>query len=610
METENILDLVRKNESEYIDGLTTISKYVNFSLYENVEKIDAYINSKHISGETDSLGREKPFFNICTAAINVWYRATDIDRKNIRIKPTKSQDTIGAFLATVHLQNWMRKYNFGVFLNEWGRSLARYGSSVVKFIESEGELYAMVIPWNRLIVDAVDMNNNVVIEVLELTPAQLKSRKGYDQDVVDELIKAQSVRQTIGGDNKDTKSGYIKLYEVHGELPLSLLTGKEKDNNVYTQQMHVVSYVAGKEKGEYNDFTLVAGKEKKNPYMITHLIKEDGRTQSIGAVEHLFEAQWMLNHSVKAIKDQLDLASKLIFQTSDGNFVGQNVLSAIESGDILVHNTNEPLTQLNNNSHDITSLQNFGSQWKSLGNEITGVSESMLGQNAPSGTAWRQTEALLQESHSLFEIMTENKGLALENMMREYIIPYIKTKMDTTEEISVTLGEYDIARIEGIYVKYEAIRRSNDAIKKAVLSGQIPEQLNPEDIQAEIKGELEQMGNQRFFKPSDIDDKTWKEVFKDLEWDVEVEITGESSDKQAAMTTLNTAFATLARMQGRPMTPEEKLLFNKLLSEAGSVISPIELSQLESVKSQQTQQPSPSGGQVGAVAVETLPVTK
>jgi hypothetical protein len=469
----------------------------------------------------------------------------------------------------------------------------------------------MVIPWNRLIVDAVDMNNDVVIEVLELTPAQLKSRKGYDQEVVDQLIQAQSVRKTIGGDNKDTKSGYIKVYEVHGELPLSLLTGKEKDSNIYTQQMHVVSYVAGKEKGEYDDFTLISGKEKKNPYMITHLIKEDGRTQSIGAVEHLFEAQWMLNHSVKSIKDQLDLASKLIFQTSDGNFVGQNVLSAIESGDILVHNTNEPLTQLNNNSHDITSLQNFGSQWKSLGNEITGVSESMLGQNAPSGTAWRQTEALLQESHSLFEIMTENKGLALENMMREYIIPYIKTKMDTTDEISATLGEYDIARIEGIYVKYETIRRSNNTIKKAILSGQIPEQLNPEEIQAEIKGELEQMGNQRFFKPSDIDDKTWKEVFKDLEWDVEVEITGESSDKQAVMTTLNTAFATLARMQGRPMTPEEKLVFNKLLSEAGSVISPIELSQLESTKSQQPQQQAPSGGQqVGAVAVETLPANQ
>ena len=83
----------------------------------------------------------------------------------------------------------------------------------------------------------------------------------------------------------------------------------------------------------------------------------------------------MLNHTAKQIKDQLDLASKLIFQTSDGNFVGQNALTSIESGDIMIHQINQPLTQLANNSHDITSLQNFGQQWKALGNEITGVSE-------------------------------------------------------------------------------------------------------------------------------------------------------------------------------------------------------------------------------------------
>ena len=86
----------------------------------------------------------------------------------------------------------------------------------------------------------------------------------------------------------------------------------------------------------------------------------------------------------------------------------------LKINDILVHAENKPLTQLANSSHDITSLQNFAIQWKSLGNEINGVSESMLGNNPPSGTAWRQTEALLQESHSLFEIMTENKGLAIE----------------------------------------------------------------------------------------------------------------------------------------------------------------------------------------------------
>ncbi len=138
-------------------------------------------------------------------------------------------------------------------------------------------------------------------------------------------------RETVERRRKDNRNFYIKLYEVHGMMPLAYLTGKESDKDTYTQQMHVVTFVANKDNADgYDNFTLYSGREKKDPYMITHLIKEDGRVLGIGAVEHLFESQWMVNHTAKAIKDQLDLASKLIFQTSDGAFVGQNALNAIE----------------------------------------------------------------------------------------------------------------------------------------------------------------------------------------------------------------------------------------------------------------------------------------
>lgn len=593
----NICELVRKNEQDYISGTTTISKYVDFSMYENIEKIDAYLNSKHISGDVDSMGRDKPFFNIVTAAVNIWYRATDIDRKNIRIKATKSSDILMAFLATVHLQEWMKRENFGVFLNEWGRSLARYGSSVLKFVEAEGKLHAMVVPWNRLIVDAVDFDSNIKIEKIYLTPAQLMARKGYDKDIVKKLIDSQSVRKTIDKQQKDTKNEFIELYEVHGELPLAYLTGEDEDNDTYVQQMHVISFLEKSDKkNEYDDFCLIKGKEAKDPYMITHLIKEDGRTLSIGAVEHLFEAQWMMNHTAKSIKDQLDLASKLIFQTSDGSFVGRNALTAIESGDILVHAANQPLTQINNNSHDITSLQSFGNQWNVLAKEITSTPDSISGNTMPSGTAYRQVAILNQESHSLFEIMTENKGLAIEEMMRKYVLPYLKKKMDTTEEIATTLESYDIARIDSLYIKNEAIRRSNKAIIKQVLSGQIA---NPADLPAEenqIKSELAQQGSQRFFAPSDIDSVTWKELFKDLEWDVEVEVTNETTDKEAEMTTLTTVLQTVASNPQMLENPNAKLLFNKILEKAGSV-SAVEL-QSQPATPQAPQQVTPNGGQV------------
>ncbi len=607
---KSIGDLVRKLEQEYINGSTTISKYVNFSLSENINKIDAYLNSKHVSGERDSMGREKPFFNIVTAAVNIWYRATDIDRKDIRIKATKQSQITEAFLANAWLQEWMRRENFGAFLNDWGRTLARYGSAILKFVEADGTLHKTVCPWNRMIVDAVNFDANVKIEVLELTEAQLKSKKGYDQEIVEKLLDTLSARQTLDKQDKDNITEYVKLYEVHGQLPLSMLTGREADEKTYVQQMQVLSYVAGKEKGEFDDFILVKGKEANDPYMITHLVAEDGRTQSIGAVENLFEAQWMQNHTVKAIKDQLDLASKLIFQTSDDNFVGQNYLSSVEHGDILIHAPNQPLTELGNNAHDITALQNFGTMWKQLGNEITGISESMLGVNPPSGTAWRQTQALLQESHSLFELFIENKGLHITEMMQKYVLPFAKKKLDTTDEIAATLSEHDIKFVDSKYVPNQAVRNANKKLVNMLLTHDyrngtpITPEMQESMIEQEknaIQSQLSEQGTQRFFKPSDVESVTWKDYFKDMEWDLEVEVTNEGGDKNTIMQTLNTAFQTIVAMQGRAMTPEEKLVFNKILTEAGT-ISPLELSTTRPSNDSSTIPVTTAGGgqQVGA----------
>lgn len=470
----NIHSLVRQLERSYISGEVKQSKYVIFKMYDVVSKIDAYLNSKHTTGEKDSKNRKKAFFNIVTAAVNVWYRATDIDRKDIRVKATRSEQVMLALIATYYLQNWMKKTRFGMFLNEWGRSLARYGSSVLKFVEKDGELYPSVVSWRTLIVDPVDFNKAPIIEKLYLTPDELRSNQSYNQTVVESLIQAQKPRETLDGQDVDTSANYIEIYEVHGSLPVSVYKNSkgieplEGDDTEYVQQMHVLSFIKGSN-DDYTDFTLYSGKEKESPYIITHLIPEEGRTLAIGAVEHLFDAQWMQNHSIKNMKDSLDLASKIVFQTSDQGFVGRNVLTAVEQGDILIHKPNEPLTLVNNTAHDIASLAAFREQWNILAQDITSTPDAIRGNTQPSGTAYRQVAVLQQESHSLFEIMTENKGLYLEEMLRTKIIPHIKKKMDTAEEIAATLEAQDLHRIDAAFVPVEVTRRMKANVKDFLL---------------------------------------------------------------------------------------------------------------------------------------------
>jgi len=580
-ENSNIGELVRKMEDDFTSGTTTISKYVDFSLSEDINKIYAYLESKHTMGDVDSMEREKPFFNIVLARRNIWYRATDIDRSNIKIKATKSSDDTAAFLATVHLQDWMRRENFGKFLNNWGINSAGFNETVLKFVEQKGRLIPSVVPWNRIICDAIDFKNNPKVEVIELTEAQLRQKKEYDQKIVEKLCAALSSRETLEKQRKDNKSNYIRLYEVHGELPLSYLTGKDSDADEYIQQMQVITFVASNEEGKFDDFTLFSGREANDPYMLVALLPEvDGSIALRGSVKNLFDAQWMMNHTVKSIKDQLDLASMLFFQTSDGTFVGQNALSAMQNGDILIHKVNEPLTKVDNSSHDLTSLQSFGQMWQVLSNEIDGVSDSMLGNTAPSGTAWRQVNQLLQENHSLFELMTENRGLDIEEVLRTYVIPFLKKKMNNAEEVTATLKAHDISKVDSKYVKNRATTKTNAKIKEKTLNGQVvtPEEqaMMSQDTAQQTQEGLNTQGNQRFFAPDEVD---WKTEFKDLEWDVQVDITGENVDKDAA-TTLTTLLDFFQKKGGTPLSPNEKMVVNKLLELSG-VVSPLEIADIQ-----------------------------
>lgn len=589
---QTVQEIVRSAKDEYTKGDGThAGKYVDWSMYETIETIYAYLNSKHISGSADAKGREKPFFNIVTAAVNIWYRATDIDRKNIRIKADKNSQMIPSFIATVHLQDWMKKAKFGAFLNKWGRTQAQYGSAVVKFVETDGELVASVIPWNRVICDTVDFASNPVIERLQLTPAQLRRNKAYDQDVVEELIDAAGKREGLDEQEMDDNLNYIEVYEIHGDMELAHLTDREEDETKYRQQMHVVAFTGSKKEGDHDDFTLFKGKEKKSPYLLTHLIEEDNRSLSIGAVEYLFDAQWMKNHTIKQTKDHLDLVAKQVYQTSDGSFVNNNVLESIESGDILIHAPNEPLTTLAANHSASTELANFGNEWEVMGKEITSTPDAQRGNTMPSGTAYRQVAILEQSSGSLFELMTENKGLSIEEMMREFILPFIKKKMDSVDEIAATLEANDIKTIDSIYVPQEAVRRSNQMFKDAVLSRQAPQELDLPGMEQQVQGELAQQGDQRFFKPSEISEKKWKEVLDDFGETVIVEVTNENIDKEQMFTTLTSLLREITQNPAVLQDPNAKALFSKIAEETGR-FSPLELAQ-------STAQPQIGQAQVG-----------
>lgn len=599
---DKVCSLVREMESNYKNGTITRSQYVVDNPKQDLDIIDAYLESRHLEGDNDFLTTDKPFFNICVSKRDIWFRATDIDRKNIRVKATKRADFMSAFLASIHLQEWMKEADFGSFLNNSGLIQASHNSVITKHIEKDGELTSIVVPWDRIICDFINFDANPKIEVLWFTPAELRQNELYDQDMVQELIESsKTTRTTIEGQTKDAKADYIPVYEVHGNLSQEMYKEskgfevRDGDDRKFFQQMHVVSFV--KKNNKNNGYTLYSGKEKQDPYMLMALLPNpDGSISLNGSVKRTFNAQWMVNDTMIKMKDYLALALKQFFQTADPNYVGKNT-TAVDNGSLFVHAPNAPLTQVNNNVPNIAPAQSFNQMWEGQANQNVGISEAMGGDNPPSGTAWRQVQALLNESHSLFKLMRQNKALNYERMLKKYHASFIQKKMDTSEEIAATLDANQIKYIDSKFIPGEMVKRHNRQIIDEVLSGKIAQNPDDEAIKGQIQSELNEMGNQRFIKPSDIPTKKWKDIFKGFKFMFECDPTSESTDQEAVMATYDTVLKFLIGLQGRQLNPMEEYVFNGLLAQTG-YLSPVELSSLNASmpQLQMGMQTAPSGG--------------
>lgn len=563
MVMQSVAELAREQHTHYTSGAALpISKYVTYDMYDIICTIHAYLNNTPLSGKTDDLGRDRPFPNIVTSLRNIYFRATDVDTRNIKPRAATSKEVIPAILAKHFLRDYMRRENFAQFLNKWGLKKAGYGSASIKAVENTTGLHLSVVDWLRHVCDPIQYEPNMKTDVLELSPGQLRKRvktHGYDARKVEELIADNEgdTRETLDGQTQGTRAGYIKVFETHylGTVEqLKEAKGEEVaegDSEKFVQQMQVFSTVeeiGSDGKKDKKDHVLLAVEEEEDPYMLTHLIEEDGRTLARGPVENNFDNQWMMIHSFKMQKDALDLASLLILITSDPFFAGMNVVESVESGDVFVHTTgNLPLHQVQMGKPDLAGIGAFAVSWKTLAAETAGVSEAMLGAMPPAGTSGTQLDSLLRENYSLFQTIMENAGIDINKLMRWKILPYIKKKyLSNADEIAMALDEEDVTTIDAVYLTDAAIRKTNDdmlgEIEKsldAIGNGQVPK---PIEMGGMLQRNIEEMqrgaqlmGNTRSFKPSELSQATWDEILKDFKWDMDIDTTGETEDVQTVM---------------------------------------------------------------------------
>jgi hypothetical protein len=576
---ESIYKFVAAQRDSYRSDTIQITEGYDFSQYETLRTIELYHNSKFLSGNKDPLDREKPFFNICKFRVNVAVRSTDLDTKDVQIQSDRTTKTsyVESFLLNLKNRNWMQDSGFARFLNKFGQTRAKYGGVLVMRTENDDGLKIHVVPWLDMVTDQVDIRNGVKIERHYYTPAQLKTEapKGWKNidKAIDTAKKSREAQAANLGQKNKTPGKNIEVWEIHGVLPTCLLAGTSEkypenygDENEYERQMHVVVLEESDKSKEskVGGVTLYAGVEDEDPYKYLSYEEVDGRGLGVGVVEDLFEAQVWTNDSVMKKKDMLEIAGKIILQTSDGNIAARNILNEMENGHIVITAQDKPLTQVNNTPNSLPAFDKLIDEWNTQAERVSSTPAAITGETMPSGQPFRLAAMLNSEAGSLFEYRREEAGIFISEMYNDWVLPFIVKQIKKDKELTATLEPEEQKMVADMLADHEA----NSFAKSQILSGNL---VHPDDMAAVKDSAKNGVMINRRHSFADFDN-----LFKDWEGNVSVDTTGEQRNKSVMMETLFNVFQIVAKNPAILQDPTLARIFNQMVEIAG--VSPVFLS--------------------------------
>lgn len=545
---ENIIDSYSE-PVQRVDGLVRNPK-------EIIKTIEFYTNSQFMSGNTDSLGREKPFYNICNFRVTTAKTATDLDVKDIKFEPDSLKFADEAMLINHELYKYLKEINFSKTLNDMGTTRPKYGGVLVKKTESKNTLNIEVVDWTNVDFDPNDVIGSPLIETFYLQPSELQKKVGIWENI-DEFITAH---------NKYHKNKPVKLEvkEITGEFPMSMYPDAKETDTGYARMCFYIGYVNKKK------FILYYELEKDNKYKYLPW-EAVGNGLGRGVVEDGFQAQVWTNDSIISMKNALDLSGKIVLYT-DSQKVSGNILTDVDSGHIFEIERGTSVAPINLSATALPQIQNMVELWKQQYNNVASTYDANTGESPTAGTPYSQTALLNQVANTPFEYRREEWGIFLNEILNDWILPFLKKRITKEHYLVSEFSNEDLDKID------EAI--ANDSVNSEIVKMLSSDaEVTPETQQIltnSVKNNLKKKGNKREIKIP--------EGYLDVEGNLTANITGELNSKGVILQSLDSIFKTVVSTYnpntgeyGALQDPVLSKIFGQIIEMSGVPLSSVQL---------------------------------
>ena len=568
--SKSIYSFIRTQVSDYKTKTVPLASGLDFNQFQTLNRTELYSNSTYETGNTDSKGRDKPFFNINKAPVLVETRATDVDTKDFSIISDSRKHYVQSWLYSVENRIWMRESKFDRFLNTFGRTLVKYGGALAKKIEHKGELKIVTVPWSNLITDQTDIMHGVVIERHNWSPSKLKKMEGVWSNIDEAIATATQKKVDTNGEEAEIPGNTVEIFEVHGDLPESMYMENGRED-VYFGQVHIIAGVFNYSVSDYDQVieggvVLYKNKEDVKPYKYLARDPVPGRALGVGVVEDLFEAQRWTNDAVIEEKRVMEIAGKVIFQTSDKTVDIDNLAHDLDHGDLLKYKT-DPIRQVNLIPSAVPQYNGIIDKWNAQATKVTSTPESVTGETLPSGTPYRLGLLQNQSGTSIFQYRLEEKGVFLKEMWMDWVFPHLTKKLKKAHTLTTDFDLADLQKIDDAFINFNVNKQIIENLRK----GKATSAAEAAELEQFLSSTIKQTKNRRFIEIPEG-------FYDNVKYRLDVLITDESLNKAVYLESLNSLLQLMASNPAIAQDPKLTKIANSIMEVSG--FSPVEMAEI------------------------------
>lgn len=470
-------------------------------------------------------GKEKIWIPLTESTVDAVVKNCDLDTKDINFSSRKPFAVIGTSILRSITRYFLDKNKFGEKLDQLEKDGAIDGVAVWKTFKEKinGKVQMVVKKVDALNIYIDPTADNIqdayrFTERALMTPTEISEMSDW---INTENLKGELGLHPTDRDLKGTTTGTtIKtrdVYELWGKIPLSLITGKKKDEKEEVGGRIVVS---GLETPGGEKLHLIRRNRKGlKPYEEFQYNKIAGRWAGRGVGEKLLFLQLWIN-IIKNIHINRSYVSQLgLFKVRKGRGLTPQMFSKLSAnGVITVQDMGdiEPLI-IQEASNASYKDEDIISNWAM---RTTSAFEVVTGEQLPSGTTATATAIQSRSSQSQFVLVKEQLGMFLDRWLMKHALPIMIDTLDENELVNIVGSVEQLKEFDRVIIEQKT---KEFAYKKTEETGFTPTDIELDMVREQLTKQVEGLGKDRFVRIK-------KSLLKLVDYQLEVMITNEKQD--------------------------------------------------------------------------------